>query len=47
MEDKSFIEVMSKGLNIRKDLWKYYEVTFHHIKDWKNHQIKKVSQSQR
>jgi hypothetical protein len=42
MEDTSFIDSMSKQLNIRKDLWKYYQVSFHHIKDWKNNQVKKV-----
>ena len=41
-EDSSFIDNMARALNIRKDLWKYYEVTFHHIKDWKNNQVKKV-----
>lgn len=42
VEDLTFIDNMSKKLNIRKDLWKYYQVTYHHIKDWKNNQVKKV-----
>jgi hypothetical protein len=29
-------------LKLRKDLWKYYEVSFHHVKDYKNQAIKKV-----
>lgn len=28
---------------MRKELWKYYEVTYHHIKDWKNTPIKKLN----
>ncbi len=41
-EDISFIKNLSLELNTRKDLWKYYEVAYQHIKDWKNTPIKKV-----
>jgi hypothetical protein len=41
-EDISFLIQLSIELHTRKDLWTYFEVTFHHIKDWKNTPIKKV-----
>jgi hypothetical protein len=34
---------MSEQLVMRKDLWKYYEVTTQHVKDWKNSSIKKLN----
>ena len=34
---------LSEQLNSRKELWKYYEVTYQHVKDWKNTSIKKVN----
>lgn len=39
----SFVKKLSEELITRKDLWKYYQVTYHHVKDWKNTPIKKVS----
>lgn len=43
IEDISFVDKLSEELNARKDLWKYYDVTYHHIKDWKNTYIKKIN----
>lgn len=39
----SFLNRLSDQLNTRKELWKYFEVTFHHIKDWKNTSVKKLA----
>ena len=39
----SWVSKLSEELNTRKELWKYYQVTFHHIKDWKNTPIKKLN----
>lgn len=41
--DISFAKKLSEQLTTRKELWKYYQVTYHHIKDWKNTSIKKVN----
>jgi hypothetical protein len=41
--DISFVSQLSQELTTRKDLWKYYQVTYHHVKDWKNTPIKKVA----
>ncbi|CAF0731757.1 unnamed protein product, partial [Brachionus calyciflorus] len=41
-EDMSFLTRLSSQLIARKELWKYYQVTYHHIKDWKNTDIKKL-----
>lgn len=43
VEDLSFLSRLSSQLITRKDLWKYYQVTYHHIKDWKKTDIKKLS----
>lgn len=40
--DISFKKTLSEQLTTRKELWKYFQVTYHHIKDWKNTSIKKV-----
>lgn len=42
VEDMSFLSRLSSQLIARKDLWKYFQVTFHHIKDWKKTDIKKL-----
>lgn len=41
-EDLGFINRLSKQLNTRKELWKFYQVTTEHIRDWKNTPIKKL-----
>ncbi len=41
--DLTFIKKLSEQLVTRKDLWKYYEVTTQHVKDWKNWPIKKLN----
>jgi hypothetical protein len=41
-ENFTHIRNLSSALNLRKDLWNYYEVTFQHVRDWKNVSIKKV-----
>ena len=41
-ENFTHIRSLSSALNLRKDLWNYYEVTFQHVRDWKNVSIKKV-----
>jgi len=42
-ESMSWVSKLAEELNTRKELWKYYQVTFHHIKDWKNTPIKKLN----
>lgn len=40
--DLSFVKSLREQLTTRKDLWKYFQVTYYHVKDWKNTPIKKV-----
>lgn len=41
-EDLTFILRLAKQINTRKELWKFYEVTCEHVKDWKNATVRKI-----
>lgn len=41
-ENLQFTKTMAFDLNLRKDLWNHYEITFQHVRDWKNVPFKKV-----
>ena len=38
-----FLQKWALKMDIRQELWKYVEVSVHHIKDWKNQLCSKVS----
>ncbi len=41
-EDLGFILRLAKQINVRKELWKFYEVTCEHVKEWRSGKVRQI-----